>query len=366
MYINGLNNATTILSSFDYWLGSGSIIKNYSFQNLTSVVNSYQYCIYPYHNNITFNADMDMDFSAIGYTDNSYTLRNASLTNISSNILLYLIPDDEGTKFFLTVKKGITFLSNTVVTIQKYFVGEGVYKTVGIKITDGEGEFTTYLDLDESYRYSVVKDGVLLGIVDRSAICASAPCEQTIFLSDDTTSTFAEFYGVYANQTLSTLTFNKTTNIITYQFLDLTGLANYFRLQVNQVYINNSNNIICDVTSFSSAGTLTCNVTGYTGDIIARGYISRSPEKLDKVLSILLNADIIEALGLDIFFISIGAIITLVFASAVASRGSPSSIIMTLFFTILGLKLMFLFPFSLIVTVIIELLIFFIWTKLKV
>lgn len=364
-YLNTSVNKSSVAASFNYWLGTGSIYKNYSFENLSSVVNSYQFCISPYNSNISFKTDMQMDFSALSYVDNSYYLKNASLSNVSSNILLYLLPSSQATKFYLTFQLGIAQIQNAIITVQKYFVGDGTYKTVSIKETDGEGKIPIYLDLDAQYRYTVVQNGEVLGVIDKTATCASTPCESTLIILASQGNILNSYYDTYAQGTASSITYNSTSKIVTYNFLDLTGLANYFRLEVTKVSNNVTRETICNTYSYSAAGTITCNMTGYTGDFIAKGYISRSPEKVDGILAFIVEDSIVQDLGLDGLFLSLVIIVTLVFATAIISRGNPSAVIFIFGITILGLKLAALLPFNWITVSSVEALIFWILTKIQ-
>lgn len=363
--IDASSNRTTLFTSFKYWIGQGSVFKNYSFQNLSSTVNNYTFCIYPYNSNITFRSDMDMNYFADNYEDGKYYLRNSSLNNVSSDILLYLLPSDFATKFFLTFKNGINAISGGVVNVQKYFVGLGQYKTVGILLTDNTGKATMWQQVDETYRYSIVQNNVLLGVIDRVSICTAAPCSMTIMISGDIGSAFQAYDNYYAQNILSNITYSNASKTVTYDFIDTTGLANYFRLEVKKVNVNDRGTTICNSLSYSSAGSLTCNITGYDGDFTATGYISRSPEKVDKILSFIVDTDLIGNLGINAVFIVLILIITIVIAAAVISRGNPTSILFMLGITILGLKLINIFPFSWVITVTLEVLIIWMIFKIK-
>jgi len=234
---------------------------------------------------------------------------------------------------------------------------------VSIKITDGDGEFPLYADLDNKYLFSVSKDGVVLGIVEKTLSCSVAPCEEVIALSDIFDSTFGGFEDTYGLNIYSNLSFDPSTKIVTYSFFDITGLANYFRLVVSKMsYNNTAGATLCDVYSYSSAGALTCNLTGYKGDFIARTYISRSPELLDKILTPFIS-EAYEELGLLGIFLNIAIIITVILSTAGVSRGSPAAIVFMLGLTILLLKIGGLFPFSWLVVTPIELIL--VWLLMK-
>jgi len=364
------NLNTNLETYFKYWLGSGDVYKNYSYQLLnSSTTSNYQFCIHPYLPDVhTFRASLDSQFSATDYSQNEYYLRNATLTNSTIDFPLYLwvLDEDSSTKFYVTVKRGITFVPNVLVNIAKFFIGQGEYQTVSRKITDGDGRFPFYAELDSNYLWTVVDDdGNVLGSIEKVASCPSSPCEIEIQISDETTSFFESYDDVYATNVVSSLTFNPETEIVTYNFIDTSGLAQYFRLEVQKTSNNDSSGqIICDKTSYSVAGIITCNVTGYNGNFFARGYISKSPEKLDKVLSFFIS-DALRELGIWAIFLNIAIIITMVFVSAASSRGNPSVIVFILAITILLLKLGGLFPFSWIVVTSIEVGLIFLLMRLK-
>jgi hypothetical protein len=363
--VDATANPTTIQGNFKYWIGTGSVYKNYTLNNLTSTVNNRQFCITP---NSTMQLDSDITYSAVNYDTNNYYIRNATLTGISNDILLYLIPTAVGQKFYNTVQQGVVFIPNVIVQVQKFFVGLGVYKTVSIQLTDSDGKFPMYMTIDGQYRFNVIQDGVLLGTVDKTASCATTPCSVLIKITGTTNGAFDYYNSYYANQTVSTLTFDRTSKMIVYTFSDLTGLAHYFRLEVDSVNYQTNGSVICNVISYSTAGSLTCNMTGYYGDFTAQGYISRSPEKDDPlgILSFVIDEDVVANMGLDAIFLILGVLITLVFAAAVISKGNPSIIIFVFGAGILGLKLINLLPYSWVIVAVLEALIFYILIKLKV
>lgn len=365
--IDGSRNATTFESSWNYWVGGGGVYKNYSYQNITSDANSYQFCMHPDPaGQYDYKVNGDIDFSAVGFRGNEYHLRNATITNVSSDILLYLLNDVVATKFFLTFIEGADLLRDATVTVQKYFTGLGNFVTVGILQTDNDGVATMWQDIDKNYKYSAVKDGELVGVVEKKAVCSVAPCTLNIFITTTTADVYEPYYDIFAQNVVSTLTYNKTLQVVTYDFLDLTGLANYFRLKVDELYYNQSGVTVCDKQSFSPAGTLTCNLTGYEGEFVATGYISHSPELIDKVLNIITTGDTIEDLGPSGLFITLAILITLVFAGAIIGRGSPSVVLIVFGLGILVLKLMAWFPFTWTVVVSLEFVVVYMLWRVKV
>jgi len=362
--INAATNLTTFQSTFKYWMGDGSIYKNYSYQSVnSSTISNYSFCIFPW-NNQTLKTTMTAVYSAVGFAEREYNLYNSMLTNAISHISLYLLDVVSYQKFTITVKQGVSNLPDALVTVSKYFLGEGNYKIMAIRKTDTSGQFVEYLELDKDYRYSVSVSGILRKEIDRRASCNSVPCEFTLQIDGDQGNVFKGYNEYFANSTNSSMVFNPSTKIVTYNFSDITGSAHYFRLVVEQVNLNHTQTTVCDSYSYSSSGSITCNVTGYSGDFMAKGYNSRSPEKVDIAISFMIG-DLLATLGKLSLFISLAIIITITFAAGMITGGSPSGFIFGFGVSVLGTKLMTIFPFSWIVVIAIELLVIILIAEVK-
>lgn len=351
--IDASANTIDFQTTFNYWLGAGEVFKNRSFSELGNVTNSsFQFCISPFNESMITN--MTALYDAVDYSEREYNLANASISNETSDITLFLLNDSAAVKFTFTVKEGTVNLQGAFITISKFFVGDGIYRTISIRKTDDSGEFVEHLELDRDYRYSIVKDGVLRAVIDRRSSCSAAPCEETLQISEAQGSVWTPFDEVWASSVLSNLSINKTTKVVTYEFIDTTGLAQHFRLQVSRGFLNETSDIICNEFSFTSSGSMTCNLTGYDGDFVATGFISRSPEKIDRFISFFLGA-LKDSLGVLALFISIALIVTLVFAGVSISGGNPSVVLFFFGLSVLILKLMTLFPYSWSLVALIEL-----------
>jgi len=331
--INGTTNHTDMEASFNYWMGSGSVMKNYSYKNLSANGTQFQFCISPVWESCY--VDMDMEYGAVDFNPREHFFRNASLSNATNEVTLNLLTEAESIKFFIDLKLGINEFPNALVTISKLFVGEGVYRTIGIKETDGVGEFVEYLDLDKSYKFFVSKDGINYGTVTKTATCEEAPCELTLRLEEEEIDMWQGFYDVFAANIIYTLTYDDTLKLVTYVFNDLTGLAQYFRLEVNQMSYNQTGNNICDSSLYSTSGTLTCNLTGYEGDFRADAYVSRSPEQKVGYKHIFISL-IKATLGSTGILLSLFIIITI----ALVGAWNPAVGVILVGFSVLMMKLL--------------------------
>ena len=354
-------------SFFNYFIGDGTTIKNYSYSNptinVTKNTSSFAFC-----NNIngTLKTDVDISYSNPAYLPRTYNGVNMQLTNVTTLVPLNLLNSSVGVKFYFTVIRGAgTRVTDSNVQIDRFIVANGTYTANSNKLTDGSGQFVEYLQQDQKYKFTISKDGTLIGIVEKTATCLAAPCEITLQIDAVNPNNVLDYYNlIYANNTVSSLVYNPDTKIVTYTFTDLTGAAHYFRLLVNKVVQNSTTQTICDTTSFTTSGTLICDMTTNDGDFIAKGYISRSPEILDKVLSFFINTlNTLEKSPYVLLFF-IGWIITITFGALAVSRGNPSTVLGGFMIAWTSAKLMGINPFNWVIVVLVNLLAYWIMSEI--
>jgi len=286
---------------------------------------------------------MDLEYEAEDYSPRTYYLRNATLTNTSNDITLNLLHVDYSVKFFFSLKQRMQPFTLAIVTINKYFVGEGVYRTIGIRKVDEAGEFIEYLDLDKEYQFVIVKDGVSYGTITKQMSCKEAPCEVILEMEEAIVDVWQGYYDIFAQNVAYTLAYNDTTGLVTYSFSDLTGLAQYFKLDVVKTSYKDAGEIVCNKTLYSTAGTLICNMTAInqTGDYKATGYISRSPSLIVDFIRFVIGT-IKDTLGLLGVFVSMLIIITL----ALVGTWNPAVGVILIAFAILMMKILSFVAFS--------------------
>jgi len=341
--INATAHATSLEAGFKYWLGDGSVYKNYSYQLLANdTTTRYPFCVIP--TNRTMKVNMDMDYDAVDYGARTYYFRNAPLTNVTNEINLKLLSEDDYVKFFFEVRKGVDQFPNAIVTISKYDVSEDVYKQVGLRQADGDGKFVEYLELDKQYQFAIVEGGVSYGTINKVAICEEAPCEIILNTEEAAEDMWQGYYATFATDVSYSLVFDSNTNVVTYTFNDLTGLAQYFRLEVNQMEYNQTGKIVCDKSLYVSSGSLICNMTlqGYdSGDFSAKGYISRSPEKIVSSIMFLISS-IVKTLGL----LGILATLFIIVTVALVGAWNPAVGVVMTVFAVLMMKILEFAAFS--------------------
>jgi len=288
--INATANATTFEATFLLGASADSLTKTFSFSNQSVNISQFDFCVNS-EDDVIY-TDMQSEYSAIGYTDKNYYLVGATLNGTATNeIDLFLLQDDEAVEFFITLTQSLAPVADAYIHVAKYSVGEGIYKTVEIDITDTSGKIGAWLDLEKQYRFTVIKDDEILGIFERSSLCEAAPCEINLNLESDTTDWMSIYTDTFAQNVLYNITFNPVTKIVDFSFVDTTGLATSFRMDIVKLddYINGSE-ILNTQRVFTSSGSMTYNASLLDdGDYRVMTYIARSPDTFIEFIDFLIN-----------------------------------------------------------------------------
>lgn len=363
-----LTNNITIESYFDLW--NHDITENIGEVTLITNLSEAGICI-----NQTFGStlglylDGKIRYEALNHDSEYYHIEKVLINNESGtrNITLYNIHNDEYTKFQITVYDTNSLpLTDALVFINREYVSENTFKTVSIPKTDEKGQTTAHLSKEgDLYNFIVVKDGEVLKTMQKIPICQVTPCELSIYIGTTAEQIWGSYYDYFAEGITSSLTYNKTTKMVEYTFIDTTGTADYFRLVVKGISYNQTTKTVCDTTTYSTAGIIRCNMTGQTGEYIATTYISRSPPLVNIILNFVADEDVLDYLGQDGLFLVMMLFIMIVFAGAIIGKGNPSTILIFLALGILITKLINIFPFGWVSVVSLQVFIFYLLYKLK-
>lgn len=275
------------LGTFNYWLGEGTIKKNVSINNLN--INYTSLCISP--NNSVFYINAIIQYEKEDYVKRNYYFYNASLTNITNNVILYFLDNVVAKAFIISVKDSSQLpITDAYVYIQRYYPGTDTYQTVAMAKTDGSGNTIGYFEVEtEDYKIIVMKDGVIIYTSPvQKVYCSATPCTLPIQTSGGGVAGWSHV-GNLSNLIYYGPSYNSTTGLISYTYIDTSGTTHYGRLWVYKVNSATGKQTICNTNSSSNAATLTCNVTGYEGTIYAESYISRSPEVLVWAVSFIIE-----------------------------------------------------------------------------
>lgn len=301
-------NPMSFKATFDSWLGSGSVKRNSTFENLSSF-SGIQLAIDPAER--TFYTDAIIEYDAVGnysglFTPRNYFFQNETLTTSVQNISLFLLETTDSTSFIQRVVDTSQIAQVGVLVLQqKYYPETNEYETVAISMTDSNGEGVGFYEIEvPEYRHIIISNGTILKITEKGKVVPQTTPYTLIFtLGEDVESPWTSFEGI--ENIISSLTFNQTTSIVTYEWIDSTGTITLVNLTVDQVYGNQSDVTICSETSLLTSGILTCNVSGYEGNFNAKGYITRTTTLIDKIVVFTISEikDLLAIPSLGLFII---------------------------------------------------------------
>lgn len=243
--------------NFDIFNNTGAFERNYSFELRGD--DNYTICLYPVTE--TFNTTAQLDFwnATTNFEHRSYFLINSTLDNTTSNVSLYMITDSDSSlvNFFVQDSSGDK-LPNHYVDVQRYYVGENIYRTVTIMKTDDEGLAQSYFGLYDYWYKFIIKDsnGVVVDTIDSMTI------KDTDIVFTTTAEGALEIFDYYGNIAHS-CSFNNNTGYLSCTVTDSSGLADEVCLKVTEVKSVTSEIVCDDCYTYSGGITVGCNVADW-------------------------------------------------------------------------------------------------------
>ncbi len=265
----------TFDGTFLQWLGTGTFKRNSSISdNATSV----ELCITPTESTFFLSGQIDYDEGTFdNYTARNYFFDNDIISNTSQSIPLGLLKSEDATTFILRVQdENLLSLANVSIFIQRFYPGEGIFRTVQVARTNQEGRTLGFFKTETiDYRFILKRQGVTELITEAGKIVGeSVPFTITFTLGEFAAKPWADFEQLEDLNT--TLTFNQTSEIVTWTYLDTSGNFSNATLLVLKQNFSSANTISCNFNSTQSSATITCNLSGnISGTYIATGFITR-------------------------------------------------------------------------------------------
>jgi len=144
--------------------------------------------------------------------------------------------------------------------------------------------------LEKQYRFTLIKDGEILGIFERTSLCEAAPCEIILNLASVPVDFMEGFTSAFAQNVLYNITFDPLTKIVDFAFVDTTGLATSFQMDIVGSNWINGSEIINTQTVFTSSGSMTYNASLLEdGSYRVNTYIARSDNVFIAYLEFLIS-----------------------------------------------------------------------------
>jgi len=219
----------------------------------------------------------EIQYSSTGYSNRRYYLFTDSvLSNATNNVTLYSLPSDDSTVFQITATTtGLQAYVNHYISLLRWYPSIDEYLIAEMAKTDDNGQTVVNVKTnDVDYRLGVYEtDGTLIRLLNPiRMVCQTTPCIYSIITSEDHDLT--SFLNVQTS-----LDFNETTQVYTLTFNDASQRTSGMNLRVYQQTALNKT-LLCNETSSSYTGILTCDVSSYSGMFIAEAWRSASPENL--------------------------------------------------------------------------------------
>lgn len=261
-------------STFEYFLGSGSVKKNTSVD--LSGSNNYTFCISP---NATYNTDASIKLSTSGFLDRNYFLNNEYYSNTSTNEPLYLLDSTVGRNVILEFKDtSLRPLAGYYIETWRKYDALGIDLPVHIDKTDNFGQVVeNMVENTVKYKFRFYDpNNTLVKSTNEYVVVA---CRYTVcvitFLNDQQT-------GIIGFNNLSnyeySLYFDNSTNTFIYSWNDNTGSSPHHRLYVKKTTFG-SDEVVCNTSSTALIGSLSCYVGGNYSSYSAQAFRFASPEK---------------------------------------------------------------------------------------
>ncbi len=241
-------------STFNFWLGEGTVKDSYNFSG--SGHNHYLFCVSHNQSYIT-NSEIEL---TSGVNTRLYQFIKQIYDN-TLKIQKLFIPDSAFiSNIIIEVKnQGLVPEEDITVKISRYYPEYDEYEVVETKITDEFGQIIAKLvENNVIYKFGFYdSNGTLLKESDKvTVICRSTICVIPFIIE-----TTDDYLDRYENLTLFDyeLSFDNSTNIVTYAWDDQRGESATYRLEVVR-YAFNESTLVCNTTSTTSVSSLTCNV----------------------------------------------------------------------------------------------------------
>lgn len=324
-------NITSTFKSTVYWyLGSGTIKKNASFD--LGLNDFFKFCISP---NKTFYIAPTIKLSSAGHMDRTFSFANIPINNLTTEKKLYLLNSSLGTNVIIEFRETtLVPIAGAYLKIYRYYPDLNNYVSIHEDKTDNFGVVVGSLiqnNVKYKFKYYNVSDSLLKETAsDVTIACRSTICVLT-FLRDTASTDFDRFKNL-TDYTYS-LTFNNDSNTFIYVWNDNTGSSPHHRLQVERI-LGNGTTIVCNVTSTELAGSLSCSVGSTIASYNAQAFRYASPERRIGLLQIKVG-DISGIFGVEGLIWSFILFMTLI---SVGSWNPPIGVVLYLAgFLIIGL-----------------------------
>jgi len=209
--------------------------------------------------------DLQLRYYSNDYKFETYNIKNSLVSNLPIEIDLYYLNDSIGTEFKINYLDFyyLTYPS-AIIQIQRQDLFANIYRIVEIPMLDNNGKTTGSFNTNNiRYKLIVINNGVVLDTFDNIfPSCQNivlGTCEINLRGAKSTTTT-----------TIDDFTYNllKTNNSLILTYVIPSGTPRNINFLTNQYSPFIDSISTCNVSTYASGGTLTCNYNQTVGDSI--------------------------------------------------------------------------------------------------
>jgi len=244
----------TMDATFSYYVGGGGQFKNYTFDSASN--ETFQFCG---NSNETYTVNAIINLEADGFNERSYYFNLESYDNDSTTETKLFMQDD-GSNIIIQVRDaGLSPVEDYYVDIDRFYPETNEYETVIKEQTDIYGQFVARLtENDVKYKFTFRNSSnyVMKTTGDMTIACRATICVLPFVIED--TEDDVERFGNLTDYDWS-FAFDDVTNIFTFTWNDVSGVSATMRLEVER-YLWNGTTTVCNTTSITASGSLTCDV----------------------------------------------------------------------------------------------------------
>jgi len=231
MTIKNEKNFSLINSSLEfnanYYLGSGEYMKELQFKDTNNNKSNFQFCISP--GNKDFYIEDIISYYSPDHERREYFLDQATLSNDTQQLSLYLLPTSETTVFTIRViDEDENNIEGAFVRVQRWDIGTNNYYTVGMIKTTSDGTGIINLRLNDAwYRYQVIYQDELVKTTEPTK---ESETERVIQITLTEDNPYDQFDNIDYD-----LDYDNSTNITSLTFADPSGSVQVGCLKILKV-----------------------------------------------------------------------------------------------------------------------------------
>lgn len=261
---------TTAEVDLDYWISDKDNAREFLYKFTGG--SSYSICIEP---SITLYMDLYVQYSTTSGFTHRYYLFNQTISNVTQNISMYNFNTTTGVSDLKITARNIktyNALDQIVGKLQRNYLSEGVWRTVQMDLSGDYGTiFFNVLEENTDYRllYYDTNNNLLKQTETLKFVCVDGICDLTQLINPDVS--VATTSAIVVSSVL-----DNSTNILSVTWTDPQANNNKVEVRVTKETLTGTS-VICDVFQTGSSGSVNCDLSGFTDDVLLTVLTSHSP-----------------------------------------------------------------------------------------